>query len=112
MIQQRDLVLLAYPFSDMKTTKVRPVVVISNDAYNGEFEDAIVVPLTTNTGLRKYAIPLRQPDLEEGSLVKESMIKVDRILSIKQGLIRKVIGKVNGEILKETIKNLMEVVKA
>ena len=55
MVKQRELVLVAYPFSDLRASKVRPVIVVSNDGYNREFEDMIAVPLTTNLGFRKHA---------------------------------------------------------
>ena len=96
----------------MKATKVRPAGVISNNAYNEEFEDAIVVPLTTNLDMRKHAVYLNQPMLEKGRLIKESRIKVDRILSVKQELIRKVIGKVKKEVLEEIIMGLQNILKS
>lgn len=111
MVSQRDLILLSYPFSDLEAAKVRPSIVISNDAYNREFQDMIVVPLTTNLGFRKYVVTLTTDKLEKGYLIKESKIKVDRVLSVKQVLVRKVIGKVKKEVLTEITKALLELVK-
>ena len=109
MVQQRDLVLLPYPFSDLKTTKVRPAIVISNNTYNNQSEDTILVPLTTNLNLRKHAIALTTDKLEKGYLIKESKIKVDRILSVKQDLVRKIIGQVKKDVLDEIRKVLLEI---
>ncbi len=39
MISQRDVVLLKFPFSDLRSSKVRPALVLSNDDYNSRFED-------------------------------------------------------------------------
>ncbi len=110
MIHQKDIVLLSFPFSDLKTSKVRPVVVISNDTYNRSSEDMIVVPMTTNLKLKEYTILITQKDLEDGKLIKNSKIKVDRIFSISQKLIRLEIGKINESIyekIKETIHQLI-----
>lgn len=43
-----DVVLLPYPFTDLKTTKVRPAVVIATQ--DGRYSDVFVVPLTSRTG--------------------------------------------------------------
>ena len=46
MVSQRDIVLISFPFSDMKKSKVRPVIVMSNDEYNNKFKDFIAIPMT------------------------------------------------------------------
>ncbi|MDG7043262.1 MAG: type II toxin-antitoxin system PemK/MazF family toxin, partial [Nitrososphaerota archaeon] len=46
MLSQRDIVLLSFPFSDLKSSKVRPAIVMSNDGYNRSSEDFIAVPIT------------------------------------------------------------------
>ena len=40
-----DVVLFPYPFTDLKTKKVRPAVVISN--HDVKYSDVFVVPLTS-----------------------------------------------------------------
>lgn len=99
MVMQRELVLISYPFSEFNTSKVRPAVIISNDRYNQEFEDVIVVPVTTNTSLRKHVVRLSDSELEQGHLIAESVIKVDRVLSMNKKLIRKPIGFVKQDVL-------------
>lgn len=104
MIRQRDLVLLSFPFSNLKSSKVRPTVVISNDFYNKKSSDIIVVPVTTNLNLKEHVILLTNENLESGRLIKDSKIKVDRIMSIDKQIIRMKIGRVNAVVL-EKIKN-------
>ena len=48
MMEQRDLLLVPFPFSDQKGKKVRPVIVISNDEFNNNSEDVLVVGVTSN----------------------------------------------------------------
>ena len=112
MVTQRDLVILSYPFSDLKTTKVRPAIVVSNNSYNSESQDMVVVPLTTNLSLTKHAITLTADMLEKGKLIRESKVKVDRIVSLNQHLVRKVVGKVNEKVLDEIITVLLGIVKS
>jgi len=108
MIQQRDLVLLSFPFSNLKSSKVRPAVVISNDFYNKKSVDIIVVPATTNLNLKEYAILLANENLESGRLIKDSKIKVDRIMSIDKKLVRMKIGRVNAGILEKVRNELLK----
>ena len=46
--KQRDIVLVPFPFSDLSGQKVRPVLILSNDAYNQQSADVVVCGLTTN----------------------------------------------------------------
>lgn len=95
MISQRDIVLISFPFSDMKSSKVRPVLVLSNDKYNRKFEDFIAVPLTTNVKSRDYSVLITNKNLERGRLIIDSNAKIDRIFSINKNLVRMNIGKIN-----------------
>jgi len=45
---QRDIVLLPFPFSDLKQSKVRPVIVLSNDKHNKKSDDVVVIPTNLN----------------------------------------------------------------
>ncbi len=42
-LSQRDIILIPFPFSDLAGSKVRPALVISNNAYNKKYLDAVVV---------------------------------------------------------------------
>lgn len=111
MISQRDIILLSVPFSELKESKIRPAVVVSTDSYNRKFEDTIVVPMTTNLSIREFAILVTNKDLESGRLIKDSKIKVDRIFSVNQKLVKMKIGKVKKEI-HEKVKNIvLELIK-
>ncbi|MGI0080326.1 MAG: type II toxin-antitoxin system PemK/MazF family toxin [Nitrososphaerales archaeon] len=97
MISQRDIVLLKFPFSDLKSSKIRPALVLSNDDYNSRFEDFVAVPLTTNLQLREYTILITSNELETGRLIAESKVKVDRIFSVSKKLVRIKIGRLKQE---------------
>jgi mRNA interferase MazF len=111
MISQREIVLLSFPFSDLRTSKVRPAIVVSTDGYNSKFDDIIAVPLTTNLKFRDYAFVITSMDLESGKLIKESNVKVDRIFSVDKKLVRLTIGRVNRNVhrrIKEIISELIK----
>ena len=111
MIAQRDIVLLAFPFSDLKRSKVRPALVVSNDLYNKKFEDFIAVPLTTNLKSRDHSILITDKNLERGRLIVDSNIKTDKIFSVSKKLVRANIGKVNKETHDKVTRMLVDIIK-
>lgn len=111
MISQRDIVLVSFPFSDLKSSKVRPAVVVSNGVYNKKSEDMIVVPMTSNLKLYEYAILVTDRNLESGELIADSKIKVDRIFSVSQKLVKMKIGKVKKETYELIKKMVLELIE-
>jgi|SRR3972149_3350144 len=105
-MKQGEVILTPFPFSNLEKEKLRPSIIISNDNYNKKFEDILVVPMTSNLNVREYTISLTNKDLEKGKLLKDSLIKVDRIFSINKNLVRLKIGRINQAKLKE-IKNII-----
>ena len=106
MIEQRDLLLVPFPFSDQSGKKVRPVIVISNNDFNIASEDIIVVGVTSNISKDKYTINLTDKDLDEGKLHTNCCIKIENILKLDKELIVKKIGKINKNTFKEIVSKL------
>lgn len=98
MIFQRDIVLLTFPFSDLKSSKVRPAIVLSNNKYNRRSDDFVAVPLTSNLRLRDYVILVTNNELETGNLIVNSKVKVDRVFSVNQRLVRMKIGRIKAKV--------------
>ena len=99
IFQQKELVLLPYPFSDQGGTKVRPAIIISNDTFNKRCEDCIMVPLTTVIKNEPFSLLINQDSLESGKLLKQSRIRIDKIFTIKKNLVMMKIGKINNDLL-------------
>ncbi len=111
MIEQRDLLLVPFPFSDQSGKKVRPVIVISNNDFNKYSEDILVVGVTTNISKDKYTVNLRNNDLEIGSLFATCCIKAENLLKIDKELIIKKIGKIKIEKVYDVNSKIMEIIK-
>ncbi len=94
---QKEIVLLPYPFSNLEGTKVRPAIIISNDSFNQNSIDCIMVPLTTIIKEKPYSIIINQKDLVSGELLKESRIRVDKIFTAEKSLIIMKIGVINNK---------------
>jgi|CXWL01.1.fsa_nt_gi mRNA interferase MazF len=95
---QRDLLLVPVPFSDLTSTKIRPVVVLSNDRYNQECSDILVTAITSNVSARKYAVPIDTAQLDEGEMRRASVIRADKIFSIDQAIVLRSFGRVNEDV--------------
>ena len=111
MMEQRDLLLVPFPFSDQSGRKVRPVIVISNREFNEHSEDILVVGVTSNVSKDKYSLSLTNSDLEEGKLFTQCCIKVENILKIDKELIIKKIGGIKKDKLKSIVNVLVKIIK-
>ena len=107
-INQKEVVLLPYPFSNFEGMKVRLALVVSNDFFNKKSADCIMVPLTTVIKDEPYSVIIDDEDMDSGKLVKPSRIRADKIFSIEKNLVTMKIGvikdktfeKVKSEIFK------------
>jgi len=98
-VQQKEIVLLPYPFSDLEGTKVRPALIVSNNFFNKKSDDCIMIPLTTLIKDEPYSIIITQKDLSSGKLLKPSRIRADKIFTVEKNLIIMKIGIINNKIL-------------
>jgi mRNA interferase MazF len=91
-----DVDLVPFPFTDLSTTKQRPAVVVSSDAFNASRPDAILMAITSRvpSPLADDEIALPPGDLAGNGLLKTCVVKVGKIVTIHQGLIRKRIGSI------------------
>ena len=109
--KQREIVLVPFPYSDLTSTKRRPVLIISNDAYNRKFQDVVVCVITGNQFQDSYSVELRNEDLEIGVLPENSVVKTHKLFTIHQGKIIKKFSLVKNDYFKqitEKIKVLIE----
>lgn len=111
MARQGEIVLIPIPFTDLSSQKRRPVVIISNDAYNNTSSDMVVVAMTSNPASVDYSFTISSTDLEKGTLNRPSKIRVDKIYTLSQTLIVKSFGKVNAKTLeriRQALKTLTD----
>jgi mRNA interferase MazF len=92
--RQRDILLTRFPFSDLIGSKIRPVLVLSNDVYNRRHSDLLICAVTSSPRAHEYAASLATGDLEQGILKVESKVRADAIISIEQKIVIKRIGRV------------------
>jgi len=95
MTLQRDIILLNFPFSNLKQSKVRPAIILSNNKHNKKSDDIVVVPLTSNLQQTDYDMLISNKNLEKGNLIVNSRVKVDRIFSVDKKLVKMDIGRID-----------------
>lgn len=61
MPKQGEVVLIPVPFTDLSSTKRRPVIVISNDDYHQTTVDMVVVAMTSFANRLAIARPMPDP---------------------------------------------------
>ena len=93
MYRQGEIVLIPVPFTDLSSSKKRPVLIISSDEYNTENQDMIVVAITSNP--TQTGIPITNSDMISGQLPKPSIIRSDKIYTLNQGIVVKTIGSIS-----------------
>lgn len=96
-VNQKEIVLLPYPFSDLRGTKVRPALVVSNNRFNKKSDGCVMVPLTTVIKDELYSIVIQQSDMSSGKLLRSSRIRTDKIFCVEKNLITMKIGMVNDD---------------
>ena len=96
VFRRGDVVLVAFPFTDLTTTKMRPALVVSSDVFNQENPDVIVVAITSRIPKRssgKHNL-LSSHDQKLAGLPKPSLIKLGKIVTLDKRLIRRKLGRI------------------
>lgn len=108
-VNQKELVLLQYPFSNLETKKVRPAIIVSKNEFNKKSEDCVLLPLTTVIKNEPYSIIINQEDLSSGKLLKQSRIRADKIFTIQKNLIIAKIGNVTGDVFEKIKQEILKI---
>ena len=89
-----DIVLIAFPFTDFSTLKQRPAFVISSEEFNRTHPDLIVAAITSHIlpEVDPSDFRLTEADLRAGGLPKASLVKLGKIVTLDQRLVRKKLG--------------------
>lgn len=106
IFEQRDIVLIPFPYSNLFTLKKRPVLIISNSRHNLNSKDIICCALTSSKKFFYGGVLINNKDLEFGNLNYESVVKPSKIFTILKSKIIKRLGKLNIEKTREVIRNL------
>lgn len=82
------LVFIPFPYSDLKTSKKRPVLALTVPDKHGDFIGLAVTSVQTD----ELAVRIENSDLFQGSLPKASWIRIDKVFTLSQNNIVKAFG--------------------
>ena len=103
-----DIIVIDFPFSNLKESKRRPVLVLKVPKGG----DVIVNQITGSSYEKSVEILINGNDFKRGSLNRDSFVRIDKIGSIEKSLIKYKIGSLRPEkfdqILKEVCSFLMD----
>jgi mRNA interferase MazF len=102
VVKPSSIVLIPFPFSDLKSEKRRPVLTLT---YADNYGDFICLAVTSKPD-HIHVVDLTQRDMESGNLPKPSWIRTDKIFTLNQSLIIKEIGTVKKESMGFVMKQL------
>ncbi len=97
-----DIVVVAFPFTDLSSSRKRPTLVISNI----EGDDIIICEITSAIRNDSYIVSLENKDLESGRLKTKSIIRPNRMLTIHKSKINYKFGRVNNAKLQEVLEKI------
>lgn len=103
-----SVVLIPFPFSDIKSQKRRPVLMLTAPDGFGDFIGLAI----TSKGYHANAVTQVQDDMEDGVLPKPSWIRTDKVFTLSHGFIVSTVGQVSGKIMEQAVKGLCNKVSA
>jgi mRNA interferase MazF len=104
-MRRGDVVLADFPFQDVPGSKVRPALVVQNDADNQALANTILAMITGN--LRDTGRPtnvLVDPAAPEGAgcgLRGPSLVKCGNLATVRQQRVLQVIGRLSDSLLQK-----------
>lgn len=87
-----DIILVPFPFTDQSTTKKRPAVVVSSDAYHATRPDIIIMAVTSQTTPSGKTGEVSIKNWKDAGLLKPSLIK-PVIATIENSLVLRRLGQ-------------------
>jgi mRNA interferase MazF len=102
----RGDVILAYVLNvGSPGGKVRPALIVQSDHNNARLNETIIAAITSNTSrvheATQLLIEVATPDGAASGLLHDSAVRCERLHSIPQGDVRRVIGSLSGALMRQ-----------
>ena len=89
-----SVVLVTFPFSNLKGQKVRPALVLASV----EFDNLILCQITSKPYTSKIAISVKPEDFVNGGLPVVSFVRPDKLFTADMSIIKSTAGELNSKI--------------
>ncbi len=102
-----DIVLFPFPYTDLKGSKIRPCLILSDEMR----EDIVLCQITSQRIVSDaFSIELKEHETEGGSLKIDSFIRCNMLFTANKSQIVKVLCKVNAKKYKQVVKKVNELI--
>ena len=109
MFEQKEIVLLPFPYSDLTGAKLRPALILSNNKINSTCDR--ICCLVTSNKLVDHSILLKSESFATGKLPFKSWVKPHRLFTIHEKIIRKKLSAINDSFHDKVVAKVNEYLK-
>ena len=100
-----SVVLVAFPFSDLSASKLRPAIVLASAGS----DDWILCQVTSNPYADQKAVRIGEADFEAGSLRRTSFARPGKLFTANKALMKAEIGCLNPGAFQNVLKAVMTI---
>lgn len=97
-----SVVLVTFPFSNLKGQKIRPALVLANV----EFGNLILCQITSKPYTSRIAICIKSDDFIEGGLPIVSYVRPDKLFTADVTIIKNTVGQLTPAIRNKILQNV------
>ncbi len=105
-----SVVLVTFPFSNLKGRKVRPALVLANvefDNFNAKHQDFLILcQITSKPYTSKIAISIKSEDFSKGSLPVVSFVRPDKLFTADATIIKDAVGQLTPTIKSKILEDV------
>ncbi len=106
-LQAGSVVLVIFPFSNLKGYKLRPALILANV----EFGNFILCQITSKSYTSKTSICIKPEDFAVGNLPVTSFVRPDKLFTADTTIIKNTIGQLTPKIKDEILKRVRRLFK-
>lgn len=97
-MNQGDIVLVPFPYTDLSAMKTRPALIISKTKY---LEDVILLAITSKQN--ELGLQIENGNLAKGQLPLISYVRIDKVVTLKKSIIRKKVAMMKTDICSKIV---------
>ncbi len=108
IFEQGGIVFVPFPFTNLASSKKRPVLILSRTSYNKQSSDFVCCGITSNINNSSHSVLIQSKDLLVGVIPKPSRIKVNTIFTLEKSLVIRSFGKIRENIMEKVMEEFYD----
>lgn len=104
-LKNGDIVLVPFPFTDLSQTKLRPALIVSTETVHKTCDDISVIFISSvipdEIEEYEYRLITKHPEFVVTGLKKESLFKMNKLVTVSRSLVKNKLGKVGAKLRRE-----------